>query len=359
MAPENFLIIRLAAIGDVVMASTVARRVRDERPRARITWLCGATAAPLVRQFSEVDEIIAIDEHRLLRGGFADRLGVLLPLWKRLRRERFTDVLLLHPDPRYRIMTAPLTGVRERRPSKRDAFGDMNPIQGRYFGDEFARLLDDPGSRGPIVGHFPLSTLRPVPRYDSRSSRQPRVALVPGGTRNVLRESLLKRWPVEHYSTLARAFADDGCEVVLVGDGADEWVRPYFAGIQVTDLLGKTSLPETLGVFTSCDVVVAHDTGPMHLARLARAPLVALFGPTMPSQFVPADDTTTVLWGGAHLACRPCYDGREFADCRDNQCMSSIAVDVVLTTARTVLARHSSPARRQIELAPAAETASR
>jgi len=57
----------------------------------------------------------------------------------------------------------------------------------------------------------------------------------------------------------------------------------------------------------------------------------------MPSQFVGADDTTTVLWGGAHLACRPCYDGREFANCRDNQCMSSIAVEVVLATARALI----------------------
>src|SRR3954449_7530379 len=107
MAAENLLIIRLAAIGDVVMASTVARRLRDERPAAHITWLCGHTAAPLVRQFSEVDDIIAIDERRLRTGGPRPPRRVLLPLGRRLRQGQFPGVLLLHPDSRYRLITAP------------------------------------------------------------------------------------------------------------------------------------------------------------------------------------------------------------------------------------------------------------
>ena len=51
------------------------------------------------------------------------------------------------------------------------------------------------------------------------------------------------------------------------------------------------------------------------------------------------DERTAVLWGGSHLPCRPCYDGREFARCADNVCMSSIAPSVVLATARSLLNR--------------------
>ena len=99
----------------------------------------------------------------------------------------------------------------------------------------------------------------------------------------------------------------------------------------------RTQAPER-----RADLVIAHDTGPMHLARLVGARLVALFGPTPPSSFVPSDDRTTVLWGGAHLACRPCYDGREFAECSDNECMSSISADVVLRTAITILRENTA-----------------
>jgi heptosyltransferase-2 len=339
---SRILIVRLAAIGDVVMASTVARRVKQEQPRASVSWLCGETAAPLVEQFDGVDEVIAIDERRLLRGGPAARAGVLVLLWKRILRGRFTDALLLHPDARYRVLTLPLSvvGVRVARLSWRNIPGSTYPVPGRYFGDEYARLLDGVVHTGPAGGHYELAELKETFVRDARApGARPRVALVPGGARNVLRDGALKRWPVEHYVRLARSLAGDGCEVVLAGDTGDEWVRVHFRDCPVTDLIGRTSLVDAVRLFAGSDLVVSHDTGPMHLARLARAPLLALFGPTQPSQFVTADDRTTVLWGGERLACRPCYDGREFASCHDNQCMSSIAVEVVLETARTILRR--------------------
>jgi heptosyltransferase-2 len=77
----------------------------------------------------------------------------------------------------------------------------------------------------------------------------------------------------------------------------------------------------------------------MHLARLVRAPLVALFGPTSPAEFMLEDERTTVLWGGRHLACRPCYDGRDFAECRDNVCMQSISVDDAWAAVEQLIAR--------------------
>ena len=337
---QRFLIIRLAGIGDVVMASALARRLRARAPHSHIAWLCGATAAPLVEQFADVDEVIAVDERQLLTGDTLQRLQILPPLLRRLRAERYSRVFLLHTDVRYRVLTTPLTGVAVVSQSSRNAHGAMNPVPGRYMGDEFARLMDGLEHRGPIVGHFPLGRLKNVARNPTYAPPAPRrVALVPGGARNVLRESSLKRWPLGHYVEVARTLANEGYEIVLIGNGDDAWVRADFSGLPATDLIGRTTIPEMLRALADCDLVISHDTGPMHLARIVGAPMIALFGPTMPAQFIVPDESTTVLWGGEHLACRPCYDGREFADCNDNQCISSIGPDVVLRTARTMLRR--------------------
>ncbi|HEY9226560.1 MAG TPA: glycosyltransferase family 9 protein [Gemmatimonadaceae bacterium] len=353
---DKFLIIRLVGVGDVVMASSVARRLREERPAAHIAWLCGNTAAPLVERFSCVDEVIAVDERRLMRGSAVARLAVLIPLWRQLIKARFTHIVLLHPDPRYRVLVAPLRGAQLFAQTRDARLGSINPIPGRYLGDEFARVVDGIANRGPLAGHYPLAEL--APRQKARELGMTRVALVPGGTRNVLRESVLKRWPVEQYADVAKSLAADGCEVVLVGDAADRWVLDHFKGVRITDRLGALSLPATAELLADCDLVISHDTGPMHLARLARAPLLALFGPTPPSQFVVEDEHTVVLHGGAHLACRPCYDGREFADCSDNQCMSSISADVVFRTAKTMLQRTGRSVSKDAEIVPAARVSS-
>jgi heptosyltransferase-2 len=241
-----------------------------------------------------------------------------------------------HADRRYRtlVLTARTASMRslEHSPSAR-----MLPIPGRYHADEYVRLLDDGDSRGPIVGHSALSDVRP--RLPTRADTAPvGVVLVPGGTRNVLRESALRRWPVDRYRDVAERLRQAGHAVTLIGDAADAWVRPYFAGVDVRDEIGAHGLSGTLTLMRAAELVISHDTGPLHLARLVRAPLLALFGPTMPSQFVVEGATTRVLWGGAGLACRPCYDGREFAACHDNLCMKDISASAVAERALAMLA---------------------
>jgi heptosyltransferase-2 len=336
MPGRRYLIVKLAALGDVAMASALAEAIRRREPDAHVAWLCGEGVAELVRLFPGVSEVLAVDEVQLLRGRLDRKLAALLAVWRQLAFRRFDAILLGHADRRYRalVFTARAARIRwlEQSPSPR-----MLPIPGRYYADEYVRLLDDADSRGPIVGHSALSDVRPLlpPR---RGAAAVGVVLVPGGTRNVLRESALRRWPVDRYRAVAERLRAAGHPVTLVGDAADAWVRPHFAGVDVHDDIGAHGLAGTLAVMAAADLVISHDTGPLHLARLVRAPLLALFGPTIPSQFLLTDADTQAIWGGATLACRPCYDGREFADCRDNLCMKDIATAEVVDRALAMLA---------------------
>jgi heptosyltransferase-2 len=118
----------------------------------------------------------------------------------------------------------------------------------------------------------------------------------------------------------------------------------------VIDLVGRTTLAELAAVFRSADAVVTHDSLALHMAGLVRTGIVALFGPTSPLEKVAvasvgADsaERIRVIWGGAHLACRPCYDGRRYYDCRANRCMSEITVDEVLLALEEIFRVRVSP----------------
>ena len=219
----------------------------------------------------------------------------------------------------------------------------MIPIPGRYAPDEYVRLASGSPSTGPLERRFDIADARDRVTVERAllgvPAGTPAVTLVPGGARNALRDNPLRRWPIDDYVRLAERLLASGCAVVLLGDRYDRWVNKHFEGLDVTNLIGTISLREALTALRSSDVVISHDTGPMHLARLVRTPCVALFGPTMPETFVREGATTVVIWGGQALACRPCYDGRNFAACVDNRCMGSISVEQVLECALRLLQR--------------------
>jgi heptosyltransferase-2 len=135
---------------------------------------------------------------------------------------------------------------------------------------------------------------------------------------------------VESYVALAQRLLARGWEVVLLGGPGDEWANPFFAGLAVTNLIGRLRLPEVVSACDGCDGVVSHDTGPMHLAGLSTAAVVGIFGPTDPTMFLPRRPGVAAIWGGQGFACRPCYDGTNFAPCTFNGCMHQVSVERVL-----------------------------
>ncbi|EWS54576.1 glycosyltransferase family 9 protein [Methylibium sp. T29] len=55
---KRILIVRLSAIGDVVMASGLIPALRALHPEARIAWLVEPAAAPLLAHNPRLDEVI-------------------------------------------------------------------------------------------------------------------------------------------------------------------------------------------------------------------------------------------------------------------------------------------------------------
>ncbi len=321
------LIVRIGAVGDVVMALPLLPALRSAGA-SEVTWLCGQVVAPLLRLAEGVDEIITLDEKALFRGKPIARVREIARVWRRLIGRSFDLIVMAHPDVRYRVLTAPLIGGRRRSLGRK---GREGLIRGRHHSNEYVRLAL--GSEGPNVPPAALPVIRPelpesFEQIFSRTS-QGNVALAPGGARNVLHENALRRWALESYGELASRLVKAGANVILTGDATDGWTLGAFRDLPIQNLIGKTGLTDLLAVYARCDVVVTHDSGPLHLAQLARTPLVALFGPTSPPERVLHLSGGKVFWGGAGLSCRPCYDGRDFAACENNVCLKELEVEPV------------------------------
>jgi heptosyltransferase-2 len=333
------LIVKLAAIGDVVMALPMVTALRATNPGVRITWLVGDTSAPLLRQLDGIDEIIAIDDTAILSGNRTAKARATVDAWRKLGRRRFDRVLVAHADPRYGLLTRWLRSAETRWLGAR--VGRPNLVPFRYHADEYVRLVT--GIDDVLAQRFPPpavhAALDPgIAEHLATLAGRRMIAIAPGGARNPARDNPLRRWPLPRYVDLAQTLLGRGDAVLLTGSADDAWTRDAFKDVAVTDLIGLTSLPGLVALYARCAGVVTHDSGPLHLARLAGARVVALFGPTPPASFVREDARTAAVWQASELACAPCYDGREFAPCSDNRCMQLIAPTVALARLDALLA---------------------
>lgn len=328
------LIVKIGAIGDVVMVLPAIRELKRQAPQARITWVCGRQIEPLLRQQAVVDELVVVDESALY-----GKRGVLHQLYEAahialvLAFRKFDIGFVPYHDSRYRLLTS-FARVRKRLPWGSGA-NRHPPIPGRYHGSEAVRAFT--GVDTPTMDAN--SMLRRAGESVQRRApgQRPVVVLAPGGAKNDMREEALRRWPLECYAQLAAGLVQEGCTVRIVGAPSDDWVRSAFADMPVEDLVGQTNLLGLMALLKDGDVLVTHDSGPLHLGYLVGMKCVALFGPTMPSEKVPPGGPVQVHWGGASLNCRPCYDGRSYAACADAACMRDIQSKDVLRSVREAL----------------------
>jgi heptosyltransferase II len=125
----------------------------------------------------------------------------------------------------------------------------------------------------------------------------PYVGLVPGAARGPS-----KQWPQTHFIETAQACLDAGwAQTIVVFGSPKEYVLCedvcQAIGKRSLNLAGRTSLAEWAATLQCCRVVVANDSGGMHLATAVGATVVAVFGLTDPAVTGPIGTRARVVRG--------------------------------------------------------------
>jgi ADP-heptose:LPS heptosyltransferase len=107
-----------------------------------------------------------------------------------------------------------------------------------------------------------------------------------------------KRWPIEGFAEIARRFAADFIQPVVVGGPTDREFGRFVAQAEPAslDLTGRTSLLELASIGRSALAAVGNDTGPMHLLAAVGTPVTVLFSSESdPALTVPRGRSVAVL----------------------------------------------------------------
>lgn len=336
--PERIVVLAPNWLGDVVMAQPALAALRQACPDAHLTVAARASVAGALAFVEGVDAVLTLPA-----GSSAGAQARLLAA------ERFDRAVLL-PNSFHAAWLAWRAGIRRRA---------------GFRGDGRSWLLTERVARpAGLVRHvgyyraltsalgFESATAAPSLRLtaDARAEADallaahgvpadtPMVVLAPGAAGGPA-----KQWRPEHAARLVGDLcARDGVRVVLVGATGDRAVAervchalPVSARARVVDLVGETSLSGLAGVLARARVVIANDSGALHLAAAFGTPVVALFGATDERVTAPtATEPSRAVVLTHPVWCRPCG----LRECPlDHACMTGITPGRVLRAAEAWL----------------------
>jgi lipopolysaccharide heptosyltransferase I len=279
---RRIALIKPSALGDIIHSLPVLTALRRRYPAAHITWVVNRGYEPLLRGHPDLDDTLPFDRSPSRTGPLetALRYGRFLG---RLRRRRFDLVIDLQGLLRSGLMTAASgaprrVGLSTAREGACWFYTDVVPVADvnavhavdRYWLVAEALGVGDGPKRFHVpvpeaARHWALATLHDRPR--------------PWLVFGVGSRWMTKRWPPEHFAELARrARQRFGGTVVFVGSPEEAHLSQETAARlagETVDLTGQTTLPQLAALLGQADVMVANDTGPLHLAAALGRPVVA------------------------------------------------------------------------------------
>ncbi|MGQ0613085.1 MAG: glycosyltransferase family 9 protein [Planctomycetaceae bacterium] len=338
-------ILRLSAIGDVIHSLPLAMGLRRAYPEARITWVAQENAALLLRIHPAVDEVLVFPRHGGPRAWWR--------FAKELRARRFDAVV----DPQGNAKSG-VIGLLSGAPVRAGlALGDC-----KEWVNALCTNRRGPRARGPHgierawaagaalgVGEGPDEWglhATPAERQAWRTRAEsascdpdrPILALAIVDPRDV------RAWPLDLLGETAAAALQEGWQVVLNGPAAraQEAAALRRRAPGACDLTGRDDWRGLLAQFLEMamrrgSVLLAPDSGPLHLACAAGLPVVCLSGPQDPRRTGPRQGEALTAWEG--LTCAPCRERSCRVSRDDPPCMRAIAVERVLASLRVASGR--------------------
>jgi len=304
---SKILVVGPAWVGDMVMAQSLFKLLRQQDPEAAIDVVGPPWALPLAARMPEVRRGIALPAGH---GDFA--LGQRRALGRELRDERYTRSIIIP-----RSFKSALVPFFARIPVRT---GFRTEMRGLLLNDPRKHdrtNLDQTVKRmlalGLPAGAALPQPLQPALRIDesNRASllaklglgASPAVAMMPGAAYGPA-----KQWPIEYFGELAKTLIARGNAVWVLGSAGErdlgERIR-LAAGEGVHNLCGLTTLEDTVDLLSATHAAVTNDSGLMHVAAAAGTHVVAIYGSSSPAFTPPLTDRKTIRYLG--LSCSPCF----------------------------------------------------
>ena len=328
---QKILIIGPAWIGDMVMAQSLFRLLKQQDPLATIEVLAPAWTFSLLSCMPEVSQAI---EMPLKHGEL--KLRTRYQLAKKLQANQYDQAIVLQNS--FKSALIPWFAQIPKRSGwlgecRHIVLNDARRLDKKKYPlmvEQFMALALPPNAALPQQYPYPeftvtkasqenvLAKIKPIWRG------KPVLALGAGAA-----FGSAKRWPEEYFAQIAEQKITEGWDVWLFGSAGDRAITEKIMQLthqQCENISGRTELADTLALLSLVSGVVTNDSGLMHMAAALKKPVIAIYGPTSPAFTPPLSPDATIL--KLDLDCQPCF-ARE-CPLQHHRCMRDLTPDRVM-----------------------------
>ncbi|MHB8910137.1 MAG: glycosyltransferase family 9 protein [Syntrophales bacterium] len=334
---SSILIVLIAGIGDMALASKAIRTVRNGHPDAEIHLLTSTEGAHLAVNYPFIDYVHAFPIRELRKD--KKYLFDIVRLIRDLRRTKFDLVLNL-----YRVsslsgavkmgLLVSMFEAKAKIGHDKHGFGlfltkkvPAETFERQHVVGAMMEIASRAGGIPDVEGIEVFWNERITSKWENFFARLAGniiVGINPGGDREN------RRWAPDRFATVIEKIMERcNARIILLGGPADRDIVSYIQNrvhSDVSNLSGEIPLDELGCVISQLDLLITNDSGPMHIAAATKTPLVAIFGPEDPKLFGPY--TRPELYRVLHkdVPCRPCKEKK----CTRPLCLDRITPDEVV-----------------------------
>lgn len=325
---NRILIIKLAAMGDVLRTTAIIPGLKNKFPHSHITWITDSSSYPMLKDNPFIDRLMMFDpESFLMVSGIRYNLVInfekeerALALMDTVQSEKkmgfaFSESFTLsiaNPGSLYALQLGLHDELKfkHNRKTYQQTIYEMAELP--YEGEGYVLKLSD---------------------YSRRSAEEvnAKLGLKSDGISIGLNTGCggifeTKRWTSEGFYELARLLAKDGYQILLLGGQREcDFNHDILekSGVPLIDTGCDNSLEEFLGIVSLCDLVVSSDSLAAHIALALEKEVVIFFGSTCAQEVDLFGRGEAIV---TDFPCSPCYKNR----CDKNPtCMEALTPQTV------------------------------
>lgn len=347
---KRVLVVQPFGIGDALFITPLLRALKEEAGAEQLDLVLGSRTREIFETNPFVDRIFTVDMDHLREQGKIKSFFEMARLIFELRGRKYDLFVDAALSRRYAFFAAFFLGIPQRigfNYKRRGAFLTRSlPLPEGYkdkhvieYYSEMAKLAgvqvrtdkpdffltaeDENKAKALLEGAFPADGFSYL-------------AVAPGGGESWGKDAHFKRWsPVFFAQLIEKLDGEMEFDGVVILGSRDEFKlgEQVLSGIKKPgfNLCGLVPVREAAAVLKNTLLLLANDSGLVHMARALEVPAVALYGPVDEKIYGPYPPGPDYLaWGREGLECRPCYRNFRYnAACEHRECLTRFYPDEV------------------------------